>query len=106
MAGKGYTRVDFTTMDAVEQDFNLTQRALKSELEALQKELEKLLDPADPVQGFTGVAGEAYETSRKQWQSAADDSHVWMARITTLLEEISGTYKVTERTTADLWHHG
>jgi WXG100 family type VII secretion target len=103
MAGKGYTRVNFVTMGQVEQDFDTTQKGLQSELDELQKQLEALLDPADPVKGFVGAAGEAYETNKRKWQKAAGDAHQALQGITALVGEINHNYQATEKATTDLW---
>ncbi|GLY74743.1 WXG100 family type VII secretion target [Actinoallomurus iriomotensis] len=105
MADKDYTRASFTTLQQVEEDFRTTQKALQEVLDNLQTEIEKLLDPADPVNGFSGAAGEAYKTNRTKWQSAANDMSTTLNGITNTVRDVHTNYSHAEKASYDLWAH-
>jgi WXG100 family type VII secretion target len=105
MADKDYTRANFVTLQQVEDDFRTTQKALQEELDTLQGELEKLLDPADPVKGFTGPAGEAYNTNKRKWQAAAQDMANTLNQITNTVRDVHTNYAHAEKASYDLWAH-
>src|SRR3569833_3281671 len=101
MAGQlDYTRAKFSTLQQAEADFSLAFRALRDELDDLDKDLKVLLAP------WVGQAGSTYETAKTAWTSAANDMSAVHQRLGITIGDVLQNFSAAEMANIDLWSGG
>lgn len=101
MAGElDYTRANFMTLQEAEADFSMAFRALRDELDDLDRELRGLLAP------WIGDAALNYEGTQREWNSAANDMSNVLRALGLAIGDVHHNYASAEKANADLWAGG
>jgi len=97
MAGSDYTRAQFASLSAGEQDYMRVFTQVRSTIDTLNSQLRSSLSE------WNGSAQAAYHTAQAQWNAAMANMQEVLGNLQAVAAQASEAYPATEAANTQLW---